>query len=238
MLPDQNLRPKRLYQDVAERITGLIRSGEFRVGDRLPPDHKLADRFGTSRLTIREGMVALEVAGIVEMRKGAGVYVVDDLMRSSGRIHLSQEAGPFEQIDARYLFESETAALAALTISEAELAELAETIDLMIEEHKNGFKSEEGDRRFHIGIARATRNSVIESVVEAMWNLRVAGPLWAYVHCVRMSARDARSPSVNEHQLILDALKAHDPHEARRAMKNHLTTVRGMMLQALDVEYT
>ena len=179
-------------------------------------------------------MVALEVAGIVEMRKGAGVYVVEDPARLSGQLGLSREAGPFEQIDARYLMESEVAALAALTISEAELDGLKKTIDLMIDEHQHGFKSEEGDRQFHIGIARATHNSVLESVVEAMWNLRAAGTLWAYVHCVRMSPREARTPSVKEHEKILDALRAHDPHQARRAMKDHLSTVRRMMLRALD----
>ena len=181
-------------------------------------------------------MVALEVAGIVEMRKGAGVYVVEDPTGSSGQVSLSREAGPFEQIDARYLLESEVAALAALTISEAELDGLKKTIDLMIDEHRNGFKSEEGDRQFHIGIARATHNSVIESVVEAMWNLRAAGTLWAHVHGIRMDPREARTPSVKEHQKILDALRAHDPHRARRAMKDHLSAVRRMMLKALDTD--
>src|SRR5690606_36534344 len=65
----------RLYQRVAERLAEVIASGEYPVGSRLPAERKLAERFNVSRPTVREAIIALELAGCVEVKGGSGVYV-------------------------------------------------------------------------------------------------------------------------------------------------------------------
>jgi DNA-binding FadR family transcriptional regulator len=65
----------RLYQRVAEQLAEVIASGEYPVGSRLPAERKLAERFNVSRPTVREAIIALELAGCVEVKGGSGVYV-------------------------------------------------------------------------------------------------------------------------------------------------------------------
>ncbi|MCR6651915.1 MAG: GntR family transcriptional regulator [Cellvibrionaceae bacterium] len=72
----------RLYQRVAEQLAEVIASGEYPVGSRLPAERKLAERFNVSRPTVREAIIALELAGCVEVKGGSGVYVTSG--RSGG----------------------------------------------------------------------------------------------------------------------------------------------------------
>ena len=70
-MPIQTVESQRLYQQVAGQLGELIRQGEFLPGDRLPPERDLARQLGVSRPTVREAMIALEIAGLVEVRTDA-----------------------------------------------------------------------------------------------------------------------------------------------------------------------
>src|SRR5690606_33485005 len=74
-MPIQLVEAQRLYQQVADQISGLIRTGELGSGARLPPERELARQLGVSRPVVREAMIALEIAGLVEVRVGAGAFV-------------------------------------------------------------------------------------------------------------------------------------------------------------------
>ena len=71
------LEPQRLYRQIAEQLRAGMVSGEFAVGSRLPAERDLAAQLGVSRPSVREALIALEVAGWVEVRTGSGVYVLD-----------------------------------------------------------------------------------------------------------------------------------------------------------------
>ena len=74
-MPFQPIDSQRLYQKVADQIGELIRSGEFKPGHRLPPERDLSKQLGVSRPVVREAMIALELAGLIEVRTGAGTFV-------------------------------------------------------------------------------------------------------------------------------------------------------------------
>ena len=74
-MPFQSIEPRRLYRQIADQIRALIRSGEFAVGSRLPPERDLAKQLGVSRPSVREALIALEVEGLVDVRIGSGIYV-------------------------------------------------------------------------------------------------------------------------------------------------------------------
>jgi DNA-binding GntR family transcriptional regulator len=57
-------------------LTADIAAGRYPVGSRLPPERELARLFGTSRPTVREALSGLETAGLVEVRRGSGAYVL------------------------------------------------------------------------------------------------------------------------------------------------------------------
>jgi len=71
------LKAKRLYKTVADNLLTVIDSGKYAIGERLPAERDLASEYGVSRPTMREAMIALEIAGRVEVRKGSGVYVLE-----------------------------------------------------------------------------------------------------------------------------------------------------------------
>src|SRR5690606_39539088 len=109
----------KLYQRVANAIVARIRSGKYPRGERLPPERELAEEFGVSRPTVREAMIALEIRGIVEARRGSGIYVVDTAPPDTSSNE--QDIGPFEVTEARRLFDGEAAALAAAIITDEEI---------------------------------------------------------------------------------------------------------------------
>lgn len=67
----------RLYRQVADSIVQSIHRGLYPPGSRLPPERDLAEEFDVSRATIREAIIALEIRGVAETRRGSGVYVVN-----------------------------------------------------------------------------------------------------------------------------------------------------------------
>src|SRR6201987_3462475 len=109
-MPIQIIEPRRLYLQIADQIRSLVTAGEFPPGSRLPAERELAKRFGVSRPSLREAMIALEVEGYVDVRPGSGIMV---LTRQSVVPAVPDEEGPLEILRARILLEGEIAAEAA-----------------------------------------------------------------------------------------------------------------------------
>ncbi len=220
----------RLYQKVAELLAAAIRDGEYPPASRLPAERKLAERFDVSRPTIREAIIALEIAGYVEVRGGSGVYVCSEGPKQASTTDL--DIGPFDILEARILFEGEAADLAAKLISDEELQELQEALDGMVAENQGEPRFEKADQNFHMIIARATKNEAIVSVCEHLWHLRNSSPISARI---LEKVRQAGSlPRIEEHREILDALERRDSAAARTAMREHLTRVIQQLLDATE----
>jgi len=219
----------RLYQDLARSLLDELASGRYVVGTRLPAERELATKYGVSRPTVREAIIALEVQGLVEVRVGSGAYVrrlPDDEAKPGFNI------SAFELTEARLMFESEAAALAATQITDDEIATIEQLVRDIARENNDPRGTESADRAFHIAIARATRNNAITGAVERLWELRATSPEAALLH---EKARTANiKPIVDEHSAILDALRARDPSGARAAMRNHLTQVIDSLLFATE----
>src|SRR5262245_47216190 len=70
------LKSTRKSDEVFDQIAGSIRNGRFQPGAKLPPERVLAELFNTSRPTIREALYRAELVGLIEVRHGAGSYVM------------------------------------------------------------------------------------------------------------------------------------------------------------------
>jgi GntR family transcriptional repressor for pyruvate dehydrogenase complex len=221
---------RKLYQQVASAIMDSITSGQYKAGERLPSERDLAVSFKVSRPTVREAMIALEIRGLTEVRHGSGVYVTDLVPAHAGPGDL--DIGAFELTEARRLFEGEAAALAATTISDECLEELQEVVAEMAGENARKEQGWTADRRFHVGIARATRNTAIAQVIENLLDMRHQSPLCVYM--LERARRVGVQPRVSEHRRILLALRKHDPRAARNAMRDHLARVIEDLLAATE----
>src|SRR6188472_654048 len=212
--------PRRLYEQIAQQLSSAISSGEYEVGKRLPSERELAQKFGVSRPTVREAIIALELDELVDVRLGSGVYVKNRQPPSGSEG--AKDIGPFELLEARHAIEGEAAALAALRIDDAQLAELSGLIAEMRDDNRQNeiLMSEEADRRFHELIASSTQNSGIIAAVQMLWDARARG----------------LKPPIEEHAAILRALKKRDPEAARAAMHQHISRVIEDMLKVTEVE--
>ena len=178
--PVQLVRP---CEVVAYRITEAIRSGDVKVGERLPSELSLSSQLGVSRPTLREAIKLWVVAGVVEVLPGSsgGIFVTSE--------HIPPELGgfplpdlPLQDIDsvmeARRLFEPHVARLAAMYATPSDFERMREAVRLSeetCEQFKGKKISETGAQhmtlastRFNIAVARATQNGMIVQMMEVM----------------------------------------------------------------------
>lgn len=119
---------ERLYQSIAGKIEALIASGKYPAGSRLPAERELAQKFGVSRVAVREAQIALQALGRIKIKTGSGAYVLDGQGDARSKL---PNVSAFELTEARALFEAEAAALAAVQIDDATLAQLDRYIEIM-----------------------------------------------------------------------------------------------------------
>jgi GntR family transcriptional regulator, transcriptional repressor for pyruvate dehydrogenase complex len=218
-MPFHSIEPRRLYRQIADQIRGLIKSGEFPAGSRLPPERDLARQLGVSRPSVREALIALEIEGMVEVRIGSGIYVL-----AGGGTSAAQgpdaTAGPFELLRARYVIESECAALAAKSAKRAQVHAIEEALVEMERETVDGKQPLGEDRLFHLRIAEATGNGALVAVVKMLWEERT-GPLYKQLEH-HYDAPELWQAALAEHRAVVKAIVSRDVNAARTAMQRHL----------------
>ena len=218
------------YRLVAQQIADHILSGDLRPGAKLPPDRELVESFGVSRATVREALIALEIAGFATNSFGASMRVSATPPRRNTLDKLSGP-GPFELLEARLIVEGEIAALAAQRITEAELALLRTHTSEMLKEAEDEFWGNNADEKFHLTIAASTRNTALESVVAEFWRQRMQLPMWVQMHS-RIRTAPMKDALVKEHFKIVDALASGSPQKARTAMRRHISGFGEQLLNA------
>ena len=216
---------KRLYHSVAEQIVTMIDDGIFPPNSRLPGERELAEQLSVSRVTVREAEIFLQAQGIIQVKTGSGAYVLDPSKHNGSLPNVSA----FELTEARTLFESEAAALAARDISDETLSLLEEHLKKM---RGSDREAELADREFHRIIASASGNAAVLFVVEMLWRIRMESkPVRKVYDSVCHDDADAREA---EHREILDALRARDPAAARIAMREHFRRLIESMLDVTE----
>ena len=220
----QRMKKVRLYQIIAEKIEALIDGGMYPPGSRLPAERELAAKFGVSRVAVREAEIALQAVGRIEIKVGSGAYVLEDGEHETAL----PEVSAFELTEARRLFESEAAALAAAQINDETLAELDGHLQIMATADPHDEAGELADQHFHRTIAKASGNAAVTHVIDTLWSLRTE------VEPVKVAYESVCSKDIGarekEHSDILDALRARDPAAARTAMRRHFTRLLESML--------
>jgi len=232
--------PKRLYQKIGLALQERIKAGEFKIGDRLPPERDIAEAMKVSRSVVREAIIMLELQGLVNVRKGSGVYV--DKLPSSDQLristHTSREAsdiGPFELIQARQVLESQIASFAAKNVTKNDISKLREALDTERKQLETGHGDYDGDEMFHFTIAEASQNSVLSDIVQDLWLRRDESSMWRQLHS-RITDISYRSAWLEDHEVILRALQRKNPEAARKAMWDHLEHVKQTLFELSDID--
>lgn len=227
----QAVSNRKLYIQIADQIRDQILGGKVEAGRQLPSERDLAQNLGVSRPTVREALIALEVAGLVEVRVGVGAFVRkrDDAQGALPEL----SASPLEVMAVRRLLEPEAAALASRLISPEGTARLAETLRRMREESMAGQWSFDSDRMLHMTLADACGNAVLREMLEGLWNAR-GDELDTRFHQHLLEVGEVRQRILGDHEAIVAAIVSGNEEGARMAMAAHLAFVSDAMLEAWE----
>ena len=229
-------KPKRLYQEIGFKLHDDLLQGKYKIGDKLPPERVISELFNVSRTVVREALIMLELGGLIDVRKGSGVYIIKLPSSEMPRTpELLDDIGPFEMIQARQLIESNIAEFAATQVTKSDISKMKKALEIERLEINSGSEKHSGDKLFHQLIAQSTQNSILVDMLESLWILREKSPMWKQLHA-RIAKQEYRTEWLNDHAKILSALQKCDPKEAKKAMNQHLENVKNSLLALSNVD--
>ena len=217
-MPIKVIQPRRLYQQIADQLRGLLDSGEFGPGDRLPAERELAEKLGISRPTVREALIALEVEGRIRIKVGSGIFVTDP-SQQNGRKESPIE-GPFELLRARELVEGAVAEEAARQATPEDIARLDDVIGRMERSLHPSPQTLRLDRDFHTSVAGILGNAVLVRFIGELFDERI-NPYFERLSSY-FENPTTWSQALAEHRIVRDAIAGGDAAGAKRAMQHHL----------------
>jgi GntR family transcriptional repressor for pyruvate dehydrogenase complex len=211
---------------VVAHVRQLIDRGALSPGARLPAERELARQIGVSRPTVRAGLRTLAALGVVRSRRGAGTYIPE------GPATLGIEAFSFfaalhkvtvdDVFEARRILEVGAAGLAAERATPEQLATLADEVASLFASLNDRQVFLVHDINFHRGIAAASGNPIVASLVEMVAGLFYERRRVTAERAVDRNLRDA----ADAHRHIYQAVRARDVERARRLMSDHLLRAR------------
>ncbi|GAB3556080.1 FadR/GntR family transcriptional regulator [Spelaeicoccus albus] len=216
--------------EVARQLLQLLTDGELAPGSRLPPERSLAESLGVGRSAVREALAALEILGVVQVRAGSGTYLqgsASDLLPRTLSWGLILAAPRTEELlEIRSSLERTVARTCAENASRTDVDELQHYVDGMSATLDTPREFIEADVRFHASIAKTAGNEVLGDLLQTIRSLI---GVWA---ARAVSTRAQAAEACRQHQAVLDAIAAHDPDRAERAMQAHMTTATRRVVAA------
>lgn len=211
--------------DIVQHLERLIVTGALRPGDKLATERELATELGVSRSALREALLRLEAAGLIERRHGSGTRV-------SGQVPLTSLLASYlsgeddTQIAAsaefRTVVEPQIARLAAARINESELV----TVEDLLEQSARSLDADTSvglDVNFHVAVAKATRNPLLASLSELTVSWTVEARIYSHLQ------EEGRRLSHDGHVRIFKALQAGNADAAEAAMRVHLDEIEELI---------
>lgn len=212
---------QKLTETVAQQLLEAI--GELEPGARVPSERELIRELGVGRSTVREALNGLALLGLVEIRHGQGVFVAERKDEDGGLDALQRalmKGVTQEFLEARLVVEVEIVGLAALRRTEADLQRILETIEQL--EQARGAPVEQALKPasdFNVAVAEAAHNEVLAGIEESFVGLMIERASELY------DTDDFRTWDIEEHRLILDAIRDGDAALAKERMRNHILAI-------------
>ena len=223
-----------LQQRVVARIVDLVRTGNLRPGDRLPPERELVEIFSISRPSLREAMRALSTLGIVASRHGGGTFVTDLDARTllaplDFFLQLSQ-TNLNDTFESRRVIETEIVRQAANRARKADISELNDMITAHATVQKDPIGFRILDSRFHEKLSTIAGNALLQRIADALYNMDL------YLRRRATAEPGLIAQSTEDHTRIVAAIIAHDPESAATAMARHLTNIKESTMRMMEVQ--
>ncbi|MEQ9449243.1 MAG: FadR/GntR family transcriptional regulator [Rhodospirillaceae bacterium] len=217
---------RNLTQETTAALRTKIATGPMKAGDRLPTEKELEAEFGVSRTVIREAVAVLKADGLVEPRRGAGIFVLDpDGTRNKTMPSFQPDGvhGTLDLLELRMAVEIEAAGLAATRRSLSQDARIRENLSQFERAVETGASAVDVDAAFHIAIAQGTNNEVFTTFLKSLGKAAIPRSTLSEPDRERLIDRSYLERVNNEHRAIADAITAGDADGARSAMRAHLS---------------
>lgn len=216
-----------LGEQIEDELLNYILQEPIEIGQRIPNEFELAERFGVGRSTIREAVKGLVSKGILEVKRGSGTYVLNNSTIDNDPLGLSKLQDKYklalELFDVRLMIEPEIASLAAEFATEEQLIQLEKLCDETEQMYVNGKNHIPKDIEFHTCIARCSKNRVVETLIPVINT--------AVMTFANLTHRTLMKETIETHRAIVNAIMDRDPVGARCAMVMHLTYNRQMLVR-------
>jgi DNA-binding FadR family transcriptional regulator len=208
---------------IVDQIRLLIRDGMLTAGDRLPSERELGERFGVSRVTVREALRGLEANGLVTIRVGArgGAFVTAPTSKQVGEgitdlLTLSGLTAS-EVTEARRVFEMGFVPLVCERADEQDIAELNEICDRAEAALAEGNYPVSLSAEFHVRVAKASHNAAIEMLSQSFH-----GPMLMSLQQAQDEDPKVGIVGTEEHRQFVRAVEKRDVAAAEAVMTKHL----------------
>lgn len=233
----KQIKPKKIYEEVAETLHEGIRSGALKPGDKLDSVQQLAENFQVGRSAIREALSALKAMGLIEMRQGEGTYV-KQFEESSIKFPLStamlmNKDDVMNLLEVRKIIEIGAATSAAAKRSSENLKNMEKALEEMRGAHGNEELGEKADLKFHLALASATQNALLIKLLNDVSDImqqtmKETRRIWLF------SKQTTIEQLYEEHLAIYNAVMEQNGEKAGMAMRVHLNNVEEVIQKYYD----
>ncbi|MBA1202794.1 FCD domain-containing protein [Pseudomonas capeferrum] len=239
MVFDQ-VRQRRLSDDIVERLEGMILEGTLSSGQRLPAERALAEQFGVSRPSLREAIQKLVAKGLLVSRQGGGNYVAEALGSTfSDPLLQLLEHNPEAQRDLlefRHTLEASCAYYAARRATGADRERLKEAFDVLQDCYARAdevSRAEEGaaDARFHLAIAEASHNAVLLHTIRGLFDMLKRNVV-TNIGGMYQQRSETRDMLIEQHRALYQAIVDGHAQEAREISSRHILYVQEVLEEA------
>ena len=230
---------KKIYEEVADIIIELIKSGELKPGDQLDSVQELANKFQVGRSAIREALTSLRAMGLIEMRQGEGTFVKtftpNSLTYPIQNAMLMSKKSIEELLEVRLILEAAIVTKAAEKRTTEDLYEMRQHLEEMMDHSGNSELGERADLAFHLAIAKAADNVLLSTLMQHVSDLMSE----AMRETRRICLYDEKQTLVQlneQHQKIYREIETQDAVTAEQAMKDHLLFVEEVLAKHMAEE--
>ncbi|WP_346829040.1 GntR family transcriptional regulator [Pseudomonas abietaniphila] len=231
------VRQRRLSDDIVEQLERMILEGTLRAGERLPAERALAEQFGVSRPSLREAIQKLTAKGLLISRQGGGNYVVESLGStfSDPLLHLLESSADAQRdlLEFRHTLEASCAYYAAIRATDVDRARLREAFDALQDCYARVdevSRAEEGaaDANFHLAIAEASHNAVLLHTIRGLFDL-LRRNVVTNIGGMYKQRSETRDMLINQHRELYLAIIEGRADDAREVSSRHLLYVQEVL---------
>lgn len=226
------INQKKISEQVYDQLSEMISSGQLKPDEKLESERTLSTLLNVSRTSVREALLKLECAGLIEQRHGEGTYIksaVGNDLNPIFEVFCKNRDCILDLVEIRTVLESWAASVAAERITDEQLSELSCCLESMKKMDAEEIKQNLSNYDFHKLISLSTHNILLVHTLNifSSWFRQLTSTMYEDSY----DTLEMHAELLRQHEEIFLAIKQHDKEKAARAMREHLAYTRKKMEQ-------